>query len=242
LLDRDELTRYARQIAMPDFGAAAQERLKAARVVVAGVGGLGCASSLYLAAAGVGHLTLVDHDTVSLSDLNRQVLYTEDDLGQKKVFAAAGRLARLNPRITITPIDSLIDAGNAAGIVGGAQAVVDGFDNAAARLAMNQACVEARVPYIYGGVSGLRGMATTILPGVTPCLACFRPAGVGGQGVLGAAAAVIAEIQALEAVKLLTGKAPSLAGRLFVFHGDEARFSSLEIKRNPACPVCGSIV
>jgi len=241
LPDRDELSRYDRQIMMPEFGVAAQERLKAAHVVVAGVGGLGCASSLYLAAAGVGHLTLIDYDTVSLSDLNRQVLYTEADLGRKKVSAAAARLARLNSRITITPVDSQVDDSNAAGLIKGVQAVVDGFDNAAARLAVNAACVRARIPYIYGGISGLRGMVTTIIPGVTPCLACFRPAGVGGQGVLGAVAAVTAELQALEAVKLLTGKGPSLAGRLLLFHGDEVKFNLVEIKRNPACPVCGQV-
>jgi molybdopterin/thiamine biosynthesis adenylyltransferase len=238
MLDENELARYNRQLTMPDFGQEAQDRLKQAHIVIAGVGGLGCAAAVYLTAAGVGHISIVDSDTVSLSDLNRQILYSEDDIGEKKVSAAAGRLSRLNSRVTIKPVFTRIDDENAMGIVAGAQAVIDGLDNPSARQAVNAACVKLKVPYIYGGVSGWRGMMTTIIPGETPCLACFSPEGVRGGGVIGMVPAIIANIQALEAIKLLTGRRPSLAGRLLLFHGDEMKFSFYEIKRNEDCPIC----
>jgi molybdopterin/thiamine biosynthesis adenylyltransferase len=240
MLDENELARYSRQLIMPDFDQEAQDRLKQAHIVIAGIGGLGCAAAVYLTAAGVGHISIVDSDTVSLSNLNRQVLYSEEDIGEKKVSVAAGKLSRLNSRVNIAPVFTRIDDNNAAGVVTGAQAVIDGLDNPSARQAVNAACVGLKVPYIYGGVSGWRGMMTTIIPGETPCLACFSPAGKPGKGVLGMVPAIIANIQALEAIKLLIGRRPSLAGRLLLFHGDEMKFSSYEIKRNESCPVCAT--
>jgi len=207
------------------------------------MGGLGCASATYLAAAGVGHITLVDFDRVELSDLNRQVLYWEEDRGEKKVLVARRRLSRLNPAIEIIPTFAKITKKNVFSIIKGTQVVVDGLDNLPARLTVNSACVKCKIPYIYGGVSRLRGMVTTILPGKTPCLACVYPEGSqeeGGLGVLGVIPALIANFQALEAIKLLIGQSPSLAGKLLRFNGNEMKFHLDEIKRNESCKVCSA--
>jgi len=241
MLDQSELTRYKRQIVIPDFGEEGQRKLKDSRVVVVGMGGLGCASATYLTAAGVGHITIVDFDTVELPDLNRQILYWEEDVGKKKVIVAKRKLSRLNHLIQITPIFNKITEENVLSIIDGAQVVVDGLDNSATRLVVNSACVKQKIPYIYGGVSRLRGMVTTIIPGKTPCLACLSPEGVGGLGVLGVAPAIIANLQSLEAIKLLIGHSPSLAGKLLLFNGDDMKFQVREIRRNEGCPVCSPL-
>ena len=238
MLDQSELIRYNRQLIIPDFGEEGQSKLKGSHAVIMGIGGLGCASATYLTAAGVGHITLVDFDIVELSDLNRQILYWEEDIGEKKVAIAQKKLSQLNPLIQITPVFSKITEENVLSIIDGAQVVVDGLDNVATRLAVNAACVKNKIPYIYGGVSRLRGMVTTIIPGETPCLACFSPQGVGGLGVLGVTPAIIANLQALEAIKLLIGHSPSLAGKLLSFNGDDMKFQVYEIRRNESCPVC----
>jgi molybdopterin/thiamine biosynthesis adenylyltransferase len=238
MLDQNELTRYKRQLIIPDFGEEGQGKLKDSRVVIVGVGGLGCVSATYLAAAGVGHITIVDFDVVELSDLNRQILYGEEDVGKKKVIAAQKRLSRLNSKVEITPVFAKITEENVLSLIEGARVVVDGLDNSAARLLVNSACVKQKTAYIYGGVSRLRGMVTTIIPGETPCLACLRPEGVGGLGVLGVTPAIIASLQALEAIKLLIGQSPALAGKLLLFNGDDVKFQLLEIRRNESCPVC----
>ena len=243
MLDQSELTRYDRQLRIPDFGEEGQRKLKSAHVVIAGVGGLGCASAIYLTAAGIGRITLVDFDSVEPSDLNRQILYREGDVGKKKVMAARRSLAKLNSTVEINPVFARITEENAASIINGAQAVLDGLDNQASRLMVNSACVRHRIAYIYGGVSRLRGMLTTIIPGKTPCLACLSPEaeGLGGLGVLGVTPAVIAGLQALEAIKLLTGRGPSLAGRLLLFNGDDMKFRLHEVMRNESCPVCSPL-
>jgi len=238
MLDRDELVRYDRQLRIPDFGKEGQKRLKDSHVVIAGVGGLGCASATYLAAAGVGHITLVDFDVVELSNLNRQVLYWEEDLGVKKVTVAKKKLSRLNTTIEITPICTEITEENVDSVIDGAQVVVDGLDRLNGRLVLNAACVKQRTPYVYGGVSRLRGMVTTIIPGETPCLACFHPEGPQGLGVLGITPALIANLQALETVKLITGQRPSLAGRVLLFNGNDMKCRVYDIKKNERCNVC----
>jgi molybdopterin/thiamine biosynthesis adenylyltransferase len=241
MLDQSELTRYKRQLIIPDFGEEGQRKLKDSRLVIVGMGGLGCASATYLTAAGVGHITIVDFDTVELSDLNRQVLYWEEDVGKKKVTVAKRKLSKLNPKVKITPIFNKITEENVLSLIKGAQVVVDGLDNSATRLIVNSACVKQKTAYIYGGVSRLRGMVTTIIPGKTPCLACLSPEGVGGLGVLGIAPAIIANLQSLEAIKLLIGHSPSLAGKLLIFNGDDMKFQLYEIERNESCPVCSPL-
>ena len=238
MLDESELIRYNRQLIIPDFGEEGQEKIKDSHAVIVGVGGLGCVSASYLTAAGVGHITIVDSDIVELPDLNRQVLYGEDDVGKKKVIVAKRKLSRLNSKVEITPVFAKITEENVLNLIDGAHVVVDGLDNSAARLVVNSACVKQRIAYIYGGVSRLRGMVTTIIPGKTPCLACLNPEGVGGLGVLGVTPAIIASLQALEAIKLLTDRSPALAGKLLLFNGDDVKFQLLEIRRNESCPVC----
>ncbi|OPY79301.1 MAG: Molybdopterin-synthase adenylyltransferase [Syntrophorhabdus sp. PtaU1.Bin058] len=238
MLDRDELVRYDRQLRIPDFGEEGQKRLKNSHVVIAGVGGLGCASATYLAAAGVGHITIVDFDVVELSNLNRQVLYWEEDLGARKVTVAQKKLSRLNPAIEITPICTEITEENVDNVIDGAQVVVDGLDRLSGRLALNAACVKKGTPYVYGGVSRLRGMVTTIIPGETPCLACFNPEGPQGLGVLGITPALIANLQALETIKLITGRRPSLAGKLLLFNGNDMKCRIYDIEKNLCCNVC----
>jgi adenylyltransferase/sulfurtransferase len=238
MLDRDELVRYNRQLLIPNFGEEGQKKLKGSQVVIAGVGGLGCASATYLTAAGVGHITIIDYDVVELSNLNRQVLYWDEDIGQKKVVVAQKKLSKLNPTVNITPIHAEIAEQNVSHLIDGAQVVVDGLDTLDARLVLNSACVQQKIPYIYGGVSRLRGMITTIIPGETPCLACFNPEGPRGRGVLGVTPAVIANLQAMETMKLIIGQSPSLAGKLLVFNGDDTKFRVYDIEKNEHCPVC----
>ena len=242
MLKQKELVRYNRQLIIPDFGEEGQNKLKNAHVIIVGIGGLGCAAAIYLTAAGVGHISIVDFDIVELSDLNRQILYWEKDIGKKKVIAAQRKLSRLNPLVRITPVFTKVTEDNVLSVVNGAQVVLDGTDNVATRLIINSACVKLKIPYIYGGVSRLRGMLTTIIPGQTPCLACFRPEGVGGLGVLGVTPAIIANLQALEALKLLIGRRPALAGKLLLFNGDDVKFQVYDIKRNEGCPVCSPVV
>jgi len=241
MLSQDEIVRYQRQLLIPDFGVEGQSKLKEAHALIVGVGGLGCSSSLFLTAAGVGHITIVDFDSVELSDLNRQILYSQDDIGKRKVAVASRRLKKLNSSVEINPVFSEIKADNVLKIISGAQVVLDGTDNLATRLVLNSACVKLKIPYIVGGVSRLRGVVTTIIPGTTPCMACFPAEGLSGLGVLGVIPAIIANIQALEAVKLLEGHKPALAGRLLLFNGDDMKFRNYEIRRSETCPICSAI-
>ena len=238
MLDQNELARYDRQISIPEFGEESQRKLKSSRVLIAGIGGLGSNSAMMLAAAGVGHIDIVDPDTVHLSNLNRQLLYCEDDIGEKKVLCAQRKLTRLNSSIAVTPFHVKIDDGNVLDLIKNAQIVIDGLDNSATRLIINAACVQKKIPFVYGGVSRFRGMITTIIPGVTPCLACLKPEGVSGMGVLGVTPGVIANFQVFETIKLITGHKPSLAGRLLLFNGEDMRFRFYDIERNKNCSVC----
>jgi len=243
VLGSSELIRYSRQIKIPEFGEEAQKRLKGSHVIIAGIGGLGCASATYLTAGGVGRITIIDSDVVELSNLNRQVLYGEEDIGEKKVVVAQKKLSRWNPGVEIIPVFARITEESVFRIIHGAQVVVDGLDNFATRLLVNSACVKNKMPFIHGGVARFRGLVTTILPGETPCLACVYPEGSpGGEGlgVLGVVPGVIANLQALEAIKILIGHGPSLAGKLLRFNGDDMKFRIDEINRNENCKVCST--
>ncbi|MCJ7595016.1 MAG: HesA/MoeB/ThiF family protein [Desulfobacterales bacterium] len=242
MLTSEELTRYSRQLLIPEIGREGQERLKNARVLLAGVGGLGCSSSQFLTCAGVGSITVVDRDTVALSDLNRQVLYGRDDIGKRKVDVAAERLSRLNSNVKIYPRFAEITEENASKLLTGIELVVDGLDNLQARFALNSACVEKGIPFIYGGIMGLKGMVAAIVPGKTPCLACIYPRIRTHERpfpVLGSVPAIIANLQVLEAIKILTGRYAPSAGRMILFDGGEMNFFRLEIKKNETCKVCG---
>jgi molybdopterin-synthase adenylyltransferase len=242
VLNETESVRYARQIKIPGFGPEGQLKLKGARVVIAGVGGLGGYSSLSLTSAGVGHLTVVDDGLVELSNLNRQVLYQDGDLGKAKADIALERLSQVNPLIHIVSMRVKITDANAGDLIKGADVVVDGMDNFPGRMALNAACFKEGLPFVYGGIYGLKGMVTTIIPGKTPCLSCMTsvaPEVQEGLPVLGAIPALIGSIQALETVKLLTGIGRPLAGRLLSFDGELGQWSSLGTLRRDSCPVCG---
>jgi adenylyltransferase/sulfurtransferase len=242
MLDEIESVRYGRQIKIPGFGREGQIKMKSARVVIAGVGGLGGYSSLSLTSAGVGHLTVIDDGLVELSNLNRQVLYQDGDLGKAKAEIAAERLSYVNPLIEIVSTRVKITGENARELISGAHVVVDGMDNFPGRLSLNAACFRAGVPFVYGGIYGLKGMVTTIIPGKTPCLACMTsvPHEVQeGVPVLGAIPALIGSIQALETIKLITGIGRPLAGKLLSFDGELGQWSSLGTLKRDSCPVCG---
>ena len=242
MLNQSELTRYNRQLKIPDFGEESQKKLIDSHIAIVGIGGLGCASATYLTAAGVGRITIIDFDVVELSNLNRQVLYWEDEIGEKKVFVAQRKLSKLNPHAEIIAICDKVTEENISEFISGAQIVLDGLDNFSTRLVVNSACVRHRIPFIHGGVSRFRGLVTTILPGETACLACLYPEGSpGGEGlgVLGFVPAVIANLQALEAIKLLIGQGPALAGKVLRFNGNDMKFRMDELQRNENCKVCG---
>jgi adenylyltransferase/sulfurtransferase len=241
VLNPSEQIRYNRQLKIREFGEEGQRRLKSSNVLVAGIGGLGCASATYLTAAGVGRITVVDCDVVELSNLNRQVLYGGGDIGEKKVLIAQRKLSKLNSEVEIIPIFARITEENVFDIINKVQVVLDGLDNFHTRLLVNSACVKRKIPYIHGGVSRFRGLITTILPGETPCLACVYPEGFpGGEGlgVLGVIPGLIANIQALEAIKIIIGHGPSLAGKLLKFNGNDLKFRVCDIERNESCKVC----
>ncbi len=241
LTDR-EATRYHRQMLLPDFGEEGQEKLKQARVLVAGAGGLGCPAAIYLAAAGVGRLTIVDQDRLELSNLNRQILHWEGNIGEYKVFSAFKKLSALNSDVEVIPVAGEITADNVDELVRGKDVVVDCMDNFPTRFLLNAACVRAKVPFIHGSIYGLDGCLTTILPGKTPCLSCIYPAApveVKPFPVLGATPGVIACLQAMETVKLLVGLGELLAGRFLFFDGGLMEFNVFKIERDRQCRVCG---
>jgi len=243
MLTNDDLTRYERQILYTDFGEKGQKRLKQSHVVVAGLGGLGCSASVYLTCAGVGHATLIDFDRVELSNLNRQILHYEEDIGVGKPFSAAQKLAKLNSSIEVTPIFKEITERNAREIIKGANLVIDGMDNFKTRFIINKACVAEGVPFIHGGVNGLFGEVTTIIPGRTPCLACIFPEVPHKKvslPVFGVTPALIAILQVTEAIKLLAGFGSLLTGKMLYFNGDTMDFTFRNLVKNENCEVCGT--
>jgi molybdopterin/thiamine biosynthesis adenylyltransferase len=243
MLSRKELGRYSRQIIFPDFDEAGQEKLKNSHVLIAGIGGLGSLSSTYLARAGVGHITIVDNDHIKLSDLNRQILYEEENIGERKIDSAHKRLLGINPHIKITPIFAKIQKENVLDMVEGAQVVVDGLDNFETRFLLNSICVKENIPFIYGGIDGLNSAITTIIPNQTPCLAClFKDSPKEEKDflpVFGFVPGFIACLQSMEAIKLLANIGIPLAGKLFLFDGKRGEFLLSKINKDNDCPVCG---
>lgn len=242
MLTQSDLIRYERQILYSGFGEEGQRRLKEANVVVAGLGGLGCSASLYLACAGVGHITIVDCDFVELSNLNRQVLHWEEDIGRKKSFSAAHKLIKLNASIEVTPVFERITEDNARDIIKGAHAVLDGMDNFETRFILNSACVAEGIPFIHAGVHGLLGEVTTIIPGETPCLACMFPGLPERRGeipVFGVTPALIAILQVTETIKLLARFGNLLTGKMLYVNGERMEFTFVEFTRRSECKVCG---
>jgi adenylyltransferase/sulfurtransferase len=243
-----EMVRYARQFTLPELGAAGQARLKAGRVLVIGAGGLGSPALLYLAAAGVGTIGIVDFDAVERSNLHRQVLHGESSLGTAKTASAEQRLGDLNPDVQIVVHDTRLTSANALDLFRTYDVVVDGSDNFPTRYLANDACVLTARPLVYGAIFRFEGQATVFATADGPCYRCLYPEPpppglvptCAEAGVLGVLPGVIGSLQALEAIKLLAGIGESLAGRLLVFDALRSRFRELMIQRDPACPVCGA--
>jgi molybdopterin-synthase adenylyltransferase len=243
MLDKMEALRYDRQIMMGYFGEKGQEKLKKSRVLIAGVGGLGSAAAFYLTAAGVGSLRIVDKDQVDLSNLNRQILHWEPDIDRPKVASAKEKLTKLNSVIDLDIRQDEINEETLPLLMDGCDLVLDGLDNFPTRYLINQQILRQGIPFIYGGILGMMGMATMILPNQTPCLKCLFPQAPPPQKfpVLGTTPGIIGLIEANEAIKYLVGFGKLITGRLLVYNGLDMRFSEVRIEPNPDCPVCSGI-
>lgn len=248
-LSRAELARYSRHLQLDEIGIGGQQRLAAGRVLVIGAGGLGSPAALYLAAAGVGTIGIADFDRVAEHNLQRQLLHDDESVGQPKVASAARRLRATNPFITVNEHPAGVNAGNALALFAGYDVIIDGTDNFAARYLNNDAAFFSRKPLVFGSVFKFDGQVAVFDPaGGGPCYRCLFPAppapgtvpGCGEAGVIGALCGVIGSLQALEAVKLLTGAGAPLRGRLLTCHALTQDFQTLSLPRNPGCPLCGS--
>ena len=245
-LSPSELSRYHRHLALPELGRGGQERLKSARVVVIGAGGLGSPAALYLAAAGVGTLGLVDCDRVEISNLQRQVLFDSAAVGRLKTEAARERLLALNPEISVVAHTLPLRAQNVLEVLRGYDLVLDGTDRLTTRYLVNDACVLLGKPLVSAAIHRFEGHAMTYLPGRGPCYRCLFPAAEEGvvascaeAGVLGVLPGVLGAIQATEAVKILTGIGEPIVGRLVTYDALELRFLELPVTRRADCAVCG---
>ncbi|MFN8097350.1 MAG: molybdopterin-synthase adenylyltransferase MoeB [Dermatophilaceae bacterium] len=239
--------RYARQTMLPELGPAGQERLAGARVLIIGAGGLGSVTATYLAAAGVGTIGLVDDDVVDVSNLHRQVIHGERDLGRAKVDSAADRLAQINPHVRIVRHRERLEAGNARGLVATYDLVVDGADNFATRYVVGDACVLEGRPHVWGSILRFDGQASVWWPPHGPCYRCVFPApppagsvlSCAEAGVLGSLCATIGAVCSTEAVKVLVGMGRPLVGRLLVHDALEQTYGELPLRPNPGCALCG---
>ncbi len=241
MLTKDELERYDRQIMMRGFGEEGQEKLKRAKVIIAGSGGLGSPASIYLAAAGVGTIRIVDHDRVELSNLNRQVLHWDKDIGRSKVDSAAEKLSQLNQGVKIEPVGETINEANISQLVAGFDLIVDAMDNLPTRYLLNKAAIENNIPFIHGAVYGFEGRAMTIIPGKTACLRCVyrKPIPQEKFPVIGVTPAVIGCIQATEVIKYIVGIGKLLTDRLLTYDGLNMKFMEFKVKKDPNCEHCG---
>ncbi len=240
----EEVERYARHLVLREVGGPGQQKLKAARVLIVGAGGLGAPASLYLAAAGVGTLVLADPDRVDRSNLQRQVIFAEDDLGRLKVDAAADRLKALNGNVDVDGHALAVTADNAHELVTGFDLVLDGTDDFATRFAVNAACVGACVPLVSGAIGRWTGQVGVFAG--KPCYRCLVPEippdaeTCQTVGVVGALAGVVGAMMALEAIKHLTGAGDPLTGRLLIYDALSAQTRTVKIGADPECPVCGA--
>jgi len=236
----DELLRYERQIMIDGFGIEGQEKLKMAKVVIAGAGGLGGIISIYLVTAGIGKIRLIDYDHVELSNLNRQILYADKDIGKIKVEIAREKLKSLNKDSQVEAIKETITEDNVLKLVDGYDLIVDAMDNFSTRFILNKVAVQKKIPLFHGAVRDFEGRATTIVPGQTPCLNCLYPqiSEPGISPVIGVAPAIIGSIQATEVIKHIVGTGVLLTNRLLIYDGLDMEFMEIQIKRNPDCKVC----
>jgi len=239
-----ELERYDRQIRIKGWGVEGQRKVKDSTVVVCGAGGLGCPVSIYLTAAGVGHIRIIDEQKAELSNLNRQILHWQPDVGKFKAVSAAEKLRNLNPTVKIEPVVEKITEKSVGRLVGGADVVVDAMDNFTTRFVINEECVRRDTPMVHAGIYGLEGSMMTIIPRKGPCLRCLYPENppeISPFPVLGATPGVFAMLEVAEALKLIVGIGQPLVGKLLIFDGLSMAFSTVEIKRDPSCKVCGGL-
>jgi molybdopterin/thiamine biosynthesis adenylyltransferase/rhodanese-related sulfurtransferase len=244
----DEIARYSRHLIMPEVTLDGQKRIKAANVLCIGTGGLGSPIALYLAAAGIGRLGLVDYDIVDFSNLQRQILHGTDDVGRKKLNSARDRIKAINPNVRVDLHDMMFRSENAMQIVQDYDIVIDGTDNFPTRYLSNDVCVLAKKPNIYGSIFRFDGQCTVFAPHLSgPCYRCMFPEppppgmvpSCAEGGVLGVLPGIIGVMQAIEAIKLIIGIGDSLIGRLVSFDALKLRFKEFKIRKDPSCPICG---
>ncbi len=247
-LSKEEVLRYSRHLIMPEVGMEGQLKLKAAKVLCIGTGGLGAPLGLYLAAAGVGRIGLVDFDSVDVTNLQRQILFDTTDVGRPKIEAAASRLHSMNPEIQIDAFEARLTSENALDILKGYDVVVDGTDNFPTRYLVNDACVLLGKPNVYGSIFRFEGQVSIFGAPGGPCYRCLYPEppppglvpSCAEGGVLGVLPGIVGAIQAAETLKLIIGKGDPLIGRLLLFDALAMRFRELKLRKNPECPVCGA--
>ncbi|HEX2014763.1 MAG TPA: ThiF family adenylyltransferase [Nitrososphaera sp.] len=245
-LTSDDLQRYSRQVMLEEIGFEGMEKLRSAKVCVVGAGGIGNPVITQLVAMGVGNLRIVDRDVIEVTNLHRQHLYTDDDIGRVKVEAAAERLRKLNPGVQIEPVPTSVTKFTAEGIVKGFDIVVDALDSVDARYALNDACIKHNVPLIYAGAIGVTGSVSTILPNKSACLRCMFPElnedempACSTEGVHPSILYLVAGIQVSEAVKIITGQRPALVNRLLYIDLSELAFEKVQMFKQDECPSCG---
>jgi adenylyltransferase/sulfurtransferase len=241
MLTTDERVRYDRQIMIPEIGEAGQEKLKKAKVLVAGAGGLGSPICIYLAAAGVGTIRLVDRDTVDLSNLNRQVLHGQGDIHRPKVDSARERLTGLNEAVTIETVQETISEESLEGLVESCDLIIDALDNMPTRYLLNKAALAHRIPFFHGAVSGFEGRVMTVLPGRTACLRCLYRGPVPAEKfpVIGVTPGLIGLIQTTEVIKYLLGIGSLLTNKMLRYDGLSLTFTEFKVEKNPSCDHCG---
>lgn len=238
----DEIERYARHLVLFEVGGPGQQRLKAASVGLIGLGGVGAPAALYLAAAGIGTLRLIDDDTVALSNLQRQIAFSVADIGRPKVEAGAEALTALNPHVRVEPFVERLTEANAAGLIEGCDVVIDGTDDFATRFAVNAACVAARIPLVSGALGRWNGQVGVFTG--RPCYRCLVPGAppeaetCARVGVMGALAGVVGSMVALEAIKLIAGAGQPLTGRLLIYDGLAGTARTVTVAADSDCPVC----
>jgi molybdopterin/thiamine biosynthesis adenylyltransferase len=246
MLDDDQRVRYSRHILLPEVGEEGQRQLLGSRVLLIGAGGLGSPVALYLAAAGVGTLGIIDYDTVDLSNLQRQILHNVDRVGTLKVESATETISRLNPDVEVEPFAARLTADNVLDVMAGYDVVVDGADNFPTRYLVNDAALHLHIPVVHGSIFRFEGQATVFSPYSGPCYRCLFPEppppelapSCAEAGVLGVLPGVIGSVEAMETIKLLLGIGEPLVGRLLVYESLGQEFRTLQIRRDPDCPAC----
>ncbi|HTK82191.1 MAG TPA: molybdopterin-synthase adenylyltransferase MoeB [Bacteroidota bacterium] len=246
-LSQEEILRYSRHVIMPEVGMEGQKKLKAASVLVIGAGGLGSPVCLYLAAAGIGKLGIVDFDVVDVTNLQRQILHSTENIGRSKLDSARERISEINPHVETKAFNTMLTSKNAMDILCDFDVIIDGTDNFATRYLVNDACVLLGKPNVYGSIFRFEGQVSLFDAKRGPCYRCLYPSppppglvpSCAEGGVLGVLPGIIGTLQALEAMKLITGQGESLAGRLVLFDALALTFRELKLKKNPNCPVCG---